>query len=74
MNIFISENAKVKLPEPSDNSTLNESKDENHYITIAQEDFKIKRNQSKMHGRAMDIYVSLYNDLQHKLIIHTNEE
>jgi hypothetical protein len=79
MNIFVGENACLLFHvDPQDESvTSSTSLDGDHLISIAKErTLTQRRNNTPMapRGRPIDIYVSLHDDLQHKLIIHTNEE
>jgi hypothetical protein len=75
MNIFVQSDAINCLdvdPQDSNGSLFSEN-GVDHFIALAKASKKRDRNQSKAR-RPIDIYVSLYSDLQHKLIIHTSEE
>ena len=80
MNILYYDSNKIKLPEPLEDTSSSSRSDnyrpqsgahiyekEDHYVSIGIE------NQHKK-GRMIDVYVSLNNELHHKLIIHINEE
>ena len=74
MNIFVSDNIKVQLSD-SLYSAASESLDGDHMVKLPQEQHDQKHSKKRKEtNRTIDIYFSLFNDLQHKFIIHSHHE
>ena len=63
MNILYYDGHSIKIPEIIDS----ENSDEDHFISIGVD------NQFK-NGHMIDIYVSLFTDLSHRINININEQ
>ena len=74
MNILFYDGSQVKLPDDIYESDSDDDKLEvdgqpkqGHYISIGKDSHYLK-------GHMMDIYVSIFSDVTHKIIIHVNEQ